>query len=343
MHQNNKRLNIGIIGLGYWGINYVRLFNELPETNLIAVCDSNRNILDRINRTYPHVITIDNYDQILEDKNIEAVVISTPATTHFNISKKALTFGKHILVEKPLTTSFEESMQLVDLSKKMNRLLMVGHVFEFNPAIIEIKKKLLKNELGEIYYLHFTRTGLGPIRDDVNAVWDLAPHDISILLYLFENLPISVKAYGKSFIHNKKQDVAFITLEFPNDIIANIHVSWLDPRKKREITIVGNKKMLVFDDMNPTDKIIIYDRGILKEPVDGTLGEFQLSLRIGDIHIPKIEASEPLKEQSKYFVSKVLSGEAIEKASGVVGANVVKVLETIDEKMKETDDTFCRS
>ncbi len=329
-----KQINLGLIGIGYWGLNYVRIFNETPKAKLKFACDLNSSRLKLVKKSYPDIILTSDYREIISNSEVDAVVVATPATSHHQIVKESLENNKHVLVEKPLTVNSKEALELAKLAEKNNLTLMVGHVFEYNQAVVEMKKIINKGILGNIYYLHFTRTGLGPIRQDVSAMWDLAPHDISILLYLLEEEPSKVLAKGKWFIQKGIDDVVFITYEFKSGIIANIHISWLDPRKKREVTVVGSKKMMVFDDMDLTDKLFIYDKGVTKELVEGTLDEFQLAVRVGDVYIPKINYKEPLKEECLHFIDCLLKNKK-PKSDGWSGYQVVKVLESAEKSLKE--------
>lgn len=329
-----KQVNLGLIGIGYWGLNYVRIFSEIPKAKLKYACDLSSSRLKLVKKNYPDILLTANYQDILNNPEIDAVIIATPATTHSKIVKESLGKNKSVLVEKPLTVKSKQALELAMLAEKKKLTLMVGHVFEYNQAVLEMKKIINKGTLGKIYYLHFTRTGLGPIRQDVSAMWDLAPHDISILLYLLEEEPSKVLAKGKWFIQKEINDVVFITLEFKSGVIANIHISWLDPRKKREVTVVGSKKMMVFDDMNLTDKLFIYDKGVTKELVEGTLDEFQLAIRVGDVFIPKINYKEPLKEECLHFIDCLLKNKT-PKSDGWNGYRVVKVLECAEKSLKE--------
>ncbi len=329
-----KQINLGLIGIGYWGLNYVRIFKEIPSANLLYACDLNRSRLKLVKKNHPEVKITTNYQEILKKEEIDAVIIATPASSHYQIVKESLKKNKSVLVEKPMTLNSKEACEITELAEKKGLKLMVGHVFEYNQAVIEMKKIINKKELGKIYYLHFTRTGLGPIRSDVNAMWDLAAHDVSILHYLLEETPIRVLAKGKWFIQKEIEDVVFLTLEFKSGVIANIHISWLDPRKKREVTVVGSKKMMVFDDMNPTDKIFLYDKGVTKELIEGTFDEFQLAIRVGDVFIPRIDFKEPLKEECLHFIDCLRKNEK-PKTNGWSGYKVVKVLEAAEKSLKE--------
>ena len=318
-------INIGIIGCGHWGPNHIRSFSYLPNSTIVAAADMDNHRLQYIAEQYPHLSTHKDYKEILENPNVEAVVISTPTHTHYEITKKALQAGKHILCEKPLCKSVEEGEELVSLAKTSRLVLMVGHIFLFNPGIIKLKELLKFNDLGRIYYLTAIRTNLGPVRNDVNTVYDLASHDISIFNFLLDSIPTEVSAIGASFLQKPIEDITFISLKYPGDILVNIRASWLDPKKVRQITIVGDKKMATWDDLAEMGPVVVYDKGVIREPYYNDYGEFQLLAREGDIAIPKIKMEEPLKAQNKYFLS-CIEDRAVPISDGTCGVNVVKVI-----------------
>jgi len=271
--------------------------------------------------------------EILEDPNIQGIIICTPATTHYSVARAALQQDKHVLVEKPLTTSSIEAKELLLLAEERKRVLMVGHVFLYNSAIMQIKQYIDNGDLGKILYVYSSRTGLGPVRSDINVCWDLAPHDISILCYLLNKKPLHVTSNGEWYLKQGNEDVAFNTIEFDQNLIANIHVSWLDPIKIRKLTLVGTKKMLVFNDILPTEKIKIFDKGFTYERPLGDFGDFQLSLRDGDILIPKIKITEPLTEQCIDFIACIKNNKK-PKSDGEHGLLVVQVLEAMSASLK---------
>lgn len=318
-------INIGIIGCGQWGPNHVRILLDLPNSTVIGVVDLDNRRLQYIAERYPNVSIYKDYREILENPLINAVVISTPTQTHYEITKKALQAGKHVLCEKPICKSVEEGEELASLAKTSGLVLMVGHIFLFNPGIVKLKELLKFNNLGKLYYLSATRTNLGPVRNDVNAVYDLASHDISIFNFILDSIPTEVSAVGASFLQKSIEDVAFISLKYPGNILANIRVSWLDPKKVRQITIVGDKNMAIWNDLAEIGPVIVYDKGIIKEPYYDDYGEFQLLAREGDITIPKVKMEEPLKVQDRYFLS-CLENSAVPISDGTFGVNVVKVI-----------------
>ncbi len=325
---------IGVIGCGYWGPNLIRNFFNLQNADVKTCADLSEKRLDHMKQLYPSLQTTTDFRELTGDTGIDAVVIATPVSSHFPIAKEALEAGKHVFVEKPLASSPEEGTQLVKLAGEMNRVLMVGHTFIYTAAVNKIKDVIDSGELGEIYYVSTTRVNLGIFQEDINVVWDLAPHDISIMNFILDAQPISVSAVGHDYIRSGIQDVAFLTLSYPESVLANIHVSWLDPNKIRRTTVVGSKKMLVYDDVSSLEKIRIYDKGVTVTPHYDTFGEFQLSYRYGDISIPKLDDAEPLKIECKHFVECVENGASC-RSSGAHGLDVLLTLGTSDRSMKQ--------
>ena len=324
---------IGIIGCGYWGPNLVRNFMELPDCEVAAVSDLKKDRLDNIGKRYPGAARFTDYREILGNKDISGVVISTNLSTHFKVAKDALNAGKHILLEKPVTTLPGEAAELVELAKKNKLIFMSGHTFLYNQGVTDTKRYVENKEVGEVYYLHAERTNLGPIRQDTNALWDLAPHDISIFIHLLGKMPDSVSAHGGCFLKKGREDVVFITLRFPGGILGNIHVSWLDPCKVRRVTVIGNKKMLLFDDLNTLEPIRIFDKGVESPGEYGSYGDFQHILRDGDILIPKIKLTEPLKNECAAFLEAIRSGKP-PLSDGELGRRVVSVLSAAQSSLE---------
>lgn len=326
-------IEVGLIGCGYWGINYIRVFSELPDSAVATVCDVDQERLDMVKKRFPWVKVAGIFQQVLCDPELEAVVVATPTCTHYEIAKECLLHDKHVLVEKPLATKVEEGEELIELAREKQRILMVGHTFLYNPAIRKMKECIESDDFGQVYYLNATRTHLGLIRRDVNAIWDLAPHDVSIFNYLMNAQALWVSAVGARCLHNNKEDVGFITLSYPQGIVGNIRVSWIDSNKVREVVVVGSRKRIVFDDLNNLEKIRIFEKGAIITGEVDSFGEFQLSLRDGDIISPKVEASEPLKNQCIHFL------ECIEKGTyplsdGRNGVEVVRVMGAIDRSLR---------
>lgn len=326
--------NIGIIGCGHWGQNYLRVFKEISEDITIGVCDVDKSKLCYLSRKYPKVKIFTKAKDLLRDEDIKAVVISTPTATHFELAKDAILKDKHVLVEKPLTLRSREAQELIGLAQKGHRVLMVSHTFLYNPAIEQIKKYIQSGDCGKVYYLKSARTHLGLIRRDVNVFWDLAPHDISIFNYLLDEMPIMVSATGSRFLDSAREDVGFVTLIYPGNIIGNIHVSWIDSNKERKISIVASKKRIIFDDLNNLEKIRIFEKGVEVERRISNFGEFQLLLRDGNIISPRVEASEPLKRECEHFFD-CIKRKKTPLSDGKNGLEVVKVLESLQESLMQ--------
>lgn len=329
-----KKLKVGLIGYGYWGPNIARILHEGDLTDLVYCADLLETSRKQIEERYPDTKTTKNYKDILEDPSLDAVFIVTPTKSHFKLASEALLAGKHVFVEKPLTYDLNDAIELNRIAKEKKKILMVGHVFLFNPAVEYMKKVIDSQELGEIRHFHFQRRNLGPIRQDVNVVWDLAPHDISMIVYFLNELPKSVIASGQSFLQKNIHDVVSVSLIFSSGVIANMFFSWIDPVKIRDVTIVGSKKMLLFDDVEATNKIKIFDKNvdIIKNTSGKTFGEYLIALRSGGTTIPKIVAKEPLKEEITHFAKCILNNK-IPKTSGTNGIQVVKVLDAIQKSL----------
>lgn len=329
-------INVGIIGCGHWGPNHIRIFSQMPSADSIMCADLDEGRLEQIRQLFPSITTTRDYNDILKNPRVDAVCVAAPTNTHYELTKKSLLSGKHVLCEKPLAMTVKECQELKDLARAQNKVLMVGHVFVFNAGIVWLKNYINSGELGRIYYAYATRTNLGPFRYDVNALWDLAPHDISIFNYLFDHPPVNVSARGHSCLDHTLEDLAFSTLEYPGKVMANIHVSWLDPKKVRQITIVGDKKMVVWDDLDNIGPIKLYDKHVEKTSTFyATYGEFQLLSKEGSITIPKIGFSEPLKEQGKYFVECIMNNKNPDKADAQKGGDVVATLHAIQDSMNK--------
>lgn len=290
--------------------------------------------LKAVKALYPSVATTTSYKDILSSTEIDAVCIAAPTKFHFQFTKEALQAGKHVLCEKPLAMTPDECQELGEIARKAGRFLMVGHVFIFNAGIRWVKEYIDSGEMGKIYYAHSERTNLGPFRYDVNALWDLAPHDIAIFDYLLSGSAQGASARGLKCLGNNLEDLAFATLDYPDGKLANIHVSWIDPRKVRQITIVGERKMLVWDDLDPLGAVRVYDKHVERTTkFYETYGEFQLLSREGAITIPKISSSEPLKAQGQYFIDCVEKGTGPLLADAARAASVVKALCGIQRSM----------
>lgn len=305
---------IAQIGCGYWGPNVLRNFSAQPGCWVKFVAEINPERQAYVRSNFPHSEVVDDLETILNDPEIDAVVIATPASSHYALTKQVLESGKHAFVEKPLATSIVHADELVNLASASGKLLMTGHTFLYNAAVRYAKKLLSENELGRLYYIYSQRLNLGQVRSDVNAWWNLAPHDVSILMYLMNGeLPASVSAVGVSYIQPGIEDVVFATLKWAGGVTGHIHVSWLDPGKIRKMTLVGSRKMVVYDDVSD-DKIMIFDKGVDRVPKIGERmdydqsGDYQLIHRTGDILLPKIAFQEPLKTEAAHFLECLRKG-----------------------------------
>jgi predicted dehydrogenase len=322
---------VGIIGLGYWGPNYARVLHELGRATLAWACDARPEALDLVRTRYPGVQLTTSADDVLSDPEVDAVIVATPTSTHAELSLAALEAGKHVLCEKPLAFTTGECDRVIEAAETAGRILMVGHTFIFNPAVRRMKELVGNGVVGDIRYCHSARTGLGPIRSDVNALWDLAPHDVSIILDLFDREPLEVMAVGESYLQEGTEDVVFVSLRLEGHILANLHLSWIDPFKTRRLTVIGERQMLVFDDVATDEKLRLYDRGASYETTAAAArgaeyGEYRAIVRDGDILIPKVSPSEPLKEQTAHFLDCCENGLHPE-TDGAAARRVVAVLE----------------
>ena len=330
----NSPLGVAVIGCGYWGKNYVRLCSELPQIGVVAVCDLSPERLEDAARRFPSVRIAEFPDEAIQRDDIDAVIICTDAASHYEIARQCLQHGKHVLVEKPFTTQSAHALELVQLAQARDLILMVGHVFLYNPGIEALKTYIEQGDIGEIYYLHSRRTNLGPVRCDVNAAWDLATHDVSIFNYLLGESPEWVSAVGCSFLRSGTQDAVFVTLGYPEGVRGHVHASWADPNKEREIVVVGSRMRIAFNDLDARESVRIFEKGVAAvsaEPVG--YGSYQLAIRDGSIISPKIEASEPLRNQVKHFLTCITEHQQ-PLSDGSNGLEVVRVMEAIDLSME---------
>jgi predicted dehydrogenase len=328
-------MKIAVIGCGYWGPNLVRNFVQSNKVKEVICCDLDQKRLARMKSLYPSITTTTNYEELLNMSDLKAVAIATGVRFHHPIAKDFLSQGKHVYVEKPFTHSYESALELVNLAEEKKTKLMVGHTFEYTAAVNKIKEIVESGELGKVLYISAIRLNLGLFQQDINVVWDLAPHDISTILYIMGEIPISVNCQGKAHFKPGIEDVATTTLNFKNGLIAFIQSSWLDPNKIRKTTIVGSRKMLVYDDIEPQEKIKIYDKGVEVPPYYDTFAEFQLSYRYGDIYCPRIEDYEPLKKLSEHFLDCVKDGRH-PHTDGQSGLRVVSILEAASKSIKQS-------
>jgi predicted dehydrogenase len=330
---------VAVIGAGHWGPHLIRNFEANPRSRVVAICDSSADRLRALAKTFPDLRIESRAESLFEDPEIDAVVIATPTSTHYALTKQALLGGKHVLVEKPITVRSAEAAELSDLARRRKRVLLVGHVFLYNEAVRLLKEIVSTAEFGRTYYVHSRRTNLGPVRSDVHAGWDLASHDVSILLYLLEEMPSEVTASAQTYIREGVPDVFFSTLFFASGRVAHLHASWLDPQKIRALTVVGEHQMAVFDDVNLLEPIRIYNKGFRRvdeaEHVVDTFAKFRVELLGGDVVIPQVSTGEPLRLECQAFLDAIRDGvEPL--ANGSLGRDVVRVLEALDRSIAES-------
>lgn len=316
---------IAVVGLGYWGPNWVRNLHHIGCAERVIACDLADARRSHVAHLYPNTKLTSHFDRVLSDPEVEAVIVATPVGTHYEMARRALEAGKSVLVEKPLATSPAEAADLVETARERNRILMVGHTFEYSAPVLKLRDVIASGELGEIFYISSTRANLGLLQHDVNVAWDLAVHDISIILMALGQTPETVSCHGESHYRRGIEDVALLTLHFPRGVIAFIHVSWLDPNKIRRTTVVGSRKMLVYDDTAPQEKIRIYDKRVDVQRYYDTFGDFQYSYRCGDIQIPRVDETEPLRLECEHFAECIRTG-ATPRTDGLSGLRVVSVL-----------------
>lgn len=328
----HRTLYAGLIGCGHWGPNYLRIFQQLPGLAMRGAADPNAQRRASLQEQFPKVYFSADPEVVLRDPEIQAVVIATPAATHYPLVSQALQAGKHVLCEKPLTLTADESEALIRLAQAQQRILMVGHTFLFNTGIQYLQGYLREQRLGKLYYLHSTRTNLGPIRTDVSVIADLASHDIAIFNYLLDSLPLTVAAQAHTCLPHPHPDLAFITLTYPGEILAHVHVSWLNPVKVRQMTLVGSEKMVTWDDVHTTEPIRIYEVGVMQEPYYQDFGQYQLLPKQGDTWIPRLQLVEPLKAQVQAFVEAIKHGQS-PLSDGYSGLGVALVLEAIQTSL----------
>jgi predicted dehydrogenase len=321
-----------MIGVGYWGPNLIRNFGELDDAQIVSCSDLSPERLNKIAKRYPGVKCTTNFEDLLTDPEVDAVVIATPVSTHYPIAKAALEHGKHVMIEKPLADSAEHALTLVDLAKRASRVLMVDHTFIYTSAVRKMRELIDSGDLGDILYFDSIRVNLGLFQNDINVVWDLAPHDLSIMDYLLRAKPLAVSAIGASHAGNDIANIAYMTLRFPNNVIAHFHVNWLAPVKIRQTLLGCSKKMVVYDDVEPTDKIRIYDKGIVINGSAEKRYQALVGYRTGDVLIPKIDTTEALQRVTQEFVSSINENRA-PITDGVAGYRVVRYLEAAQQSL----------
>lgn len=324
-------INIGIIGFGYWGPNIVRNFSNLEGARVLSICDGNKDAMKRASKVYPHITVTSDYNDILNSKDIDAVAVITPVYTHFELTRKALENGKHVFVEKPFTSSVAEAEQLIELAAKKKLIIMVDHTFIFTGAVKKIKQLIDEKALGDLYYYDSVRVNLGLFQHDINVIWDLAPHDFAVMDYLLVDKPFAVAASGKAHVSNM-EDTAYVTVHFNDNMIAHFNVNWLSPVKIRTTLIGGEKKMLVWNDLEPDEKIKIYDKGVEVRSAEAKYNML-VHYRSGDMHAPRIEQIEALKVETEYFLHCITQNETPIN-DGPAGLRVVKMLDACNLSIK---------
>jgi predicted dehydrogenase len=329
----SKPVNVAVVGCGYWGPNLIRNLVSLSECRVKRVCDVDEKRLAHMKQLYPGVKTTREFDVLVEDPEIDAIVVATPVHLHYEMAKKSLLAGKHTLLEKPMALSVAECVDLVRIAEEKRLTLMVGHTFIYSAPVRRIKEIVDAGDIGEIQYISSRRLNLGLFQKDINVAWDLAPHDISIILYLLDRVPNAVNCQGKAHVHKGIEDVTNMTIDFPNGGFAMIHSSWLDPNKVREMIIVGSKRMIVYDDNQPLEKIKIYDKRVEAPPHYDSFAEFHYSYHYGDAYIPYIKQVEPLKVETQHFLDCIRTGKRPE-TSGYEGLRVIQILEAASRSLQ---------
>lgn len=333
--MENKPVGVGVIGAGQWGRNIIRALADLPPSlcSLVSIADADAKTRERVGRQHPHTTMVASAEELIHNPAVQAVLVAAPTSEHARLARLALEAGKHTYVEKPLTVTSAEAEPLLKLADEKDLRLMVGHLLLYHPAVEWIKQRMEAGEFGDIYYLYSTRVNLGVVRSYENALWSLAPHDIAVVLYLLGKEPVAVSARGESYLQPGIEDVVFATLHFADRKMAHIHVSWLDPHKVRQFTLVGQKRMVVFNDTHPTEKVRVFDRGAdVKQDIENYAQ--WIALRFGDMHVPTISSEEPLRREAQHFISCCQTG-ATPRSDGRNGLAVVRILEAASESLKK--------
>ena len=327
-------IGIGIIGYGYWGPNLVRNFFEVPGCKVIAVSDLRPDRLAKIGPRYPTVETTTDYNDLLKDPRIDAIAIATPVSTHFELGMAALRAGKHVLMEKPMTADAEQAQQLVDEADRRELVLAVDHTFVYTEAVRKIRDLARGGELGEIYYYDSVRVNLGLFQHDVNVIWDLAVHDLSIMDAILPAQPVAVSASGIAHVPGEPEDMAYVTLHYDSSLMAHVHVNWLAPVKLRRTLVGGSRRMVVYDDLEPSEKIKVYDKGVSFTDDPANIQEMRVGYRTGDMWAPKLAVTEALRVEGEHFIDCIVNDQ-IPINDGTAGLRVVRLLEAADRSLKD--------
>jgi predicted dehydrogenase len=328
------KINVGVVGCGYWGPNLIRNLRQLSECDLKLICDANEGRLGHMRRLYPGVETTARFEDLIEREELDAVVIATPVRFHYGMAKAALEAGKHVFIEKPMARTAAEAEELKELAETMGLVVMVGHTFLFSPAVRRMKEIVEGGDIGPVQYISARRLNLGLYQKDINVAWDLAPHDISIILYLLDEHPEAVTCQGSSHVSRGIEDVTMMNLTFARERCGFIHNSWLDPKKVRQMTVVGSKRMIVYDDTEPLEKLRIYDARVEVPPRYDTFAEFTYSYHYGDVYVPYLKQDEPLKLECQHFLECVREGKQ-PITGGKLGLEVVRILEGASKSLQQ--------
>ncbi len=331
--MNDNLIKVSVVGVGYWGPNIIRNFISNAHTSVDSICDIRSERIDAIRSIYPFLKSTRDYRELVHSSDNDLIAICTPVFTHYEIAREALLAGKHVLLTKPMTSTTEQAEELVNLSEKKGLKIFVDHTFMYHGAVKKMKELLLEGKIGDLYYFDSVRVNLGLFQHDVNVVWDLAPHDISIMYYLLDQYPESVIATGADHFGTKLEDMAYLTVYYPNNLIAHIHVNWLSPVKIRQTLIAGSKRMIVWDDNEPSEKVRIYDKGIEIVPTSDQVYDILIQYRTGDMYCPKIDTREALAVEVEDIVNSIQHGKT-PISDGKVGLMIVKILEAAQYSIK---------
>ena len=327
-------IKVGAVGCGYWGPNLIRNLRQLPDCQLSVICDTSEQRLKHMRRLHPEVAITHRFEELVNDTELDAVMIATPVRFHYEMAKACLNAGKHVFIEKPMARTVEEAQDLVALAERRGRVIMVGHTFLFSPAVRRMKQIIEAGDIGEVQYIAARRLNLGLFQKDINVAWDLAPHDLSIVLHLLDQMPVGVSCQGSSHVTRGIEDVTMMYLSFPKNRCAFIHNSWLDPKKVRQMTVVGSQRMIVYDDTEPLEKLKIYDARVEAPPHYDTFSEFTYSYHYGDAYVPCIKQEEPLKLECQHFLD-CIRQECVPIAPGQRGLEVVRILEAAGQSLRQ--------
>jgi predicted dehydrogenase len=330
----SQSVGVAVVGCGYWGPNLLRNFFDTPGCTVVAACDKSEERLEAMSRRHPSIIATTSFDEVLEHPGVDAVAIATPVFTHAALARRAIEAGKHVLVEKPMTMNSEDAIDLVQLAERNGVKLMVDHTFVYTGAVRRMKQLIESGELGNLYYYDSVRVNLGLVQSDVSVVWDLAAHDLAIMDYLIGQEPVAISAVAATHLPGGMADVAYLTVHFPNELIAHFHVNWLSPVKVRQTLIGGDRRMVLWDDMEITEKVKVYDRGIRwnDDPAEARR-ETLVAYRLGDMHAPVLDQTEALRNECAHFIE-CIQQDAVPTTDGVAGMRAVRMLEAAERSLK---------